>query len=158
MIGFLPIVHRKLQRNGLIFQHIRYWADVLPAIAQPKESLITRYDPRNLSRLYVLTPNKTYQAVPYADVRRPPITLAELRYAHAELLREAKGSINEERLFAMYARQNAIVTDATKATKAARRRKEPRPQRPPAVVGTVSSIDFSKEPMHLESELWESKS
>jgi putative transposase len=158
VIGFLPIIHRKLQRNGLIFQHIRYWADVLPAIAQPKESLITRYDPRNLSRLYVLTPNKTYQAVPYADVRRPPITLAELRYAHAELLREAKGSINEERLFAMYARQNAIVTDATKATKAARRRKEPRPQRPPAVVGTVSSIDFSKEPMHLESELWESKS
>ena len=51
------------------------------------------YDPRNLSRLYVLTSNKSYQAVPYADVRRPPITLAELRFAHAELLREAKGSI-----------------------------------------------------------------
>jgi putative transposase len=158
VIGFLPIIHRKLQRNGLIFEHIRYWADVLPAIAQPKESLITRYDPRNLSRLYVLTPSKSYQAVPYADVRRPPITLAELRYAHAELLREAKGSINEERLFAMHARQNAIVMDATKATKAARRRKEPRRQQSAAAVSTVSAIDFSKEPMHLESELWESKS
>jgi putative transposase len=157
VIGFLPIVHRKLQRNGLFFERIRYWADVLPAIAQPSESLLTRYDPRDLSRLYVLTPNKSYQAVPYADVRRPPITLAELRFAHAELRREAKGSINEERLFAMHERQNTIITDATKATKAARRRKEPR-QRQTAAVSTVSSIDYSKEPMPLESELWESKS
>jgi putative transposase len=29
VIGFLPIVHRKLQRNGLFFERIRYWADVL---------------------------------------------------------------------------------------------------------------------------------
>jgi putative transposase len=157
VIGFLPIVHRKLQRNGLFFERIRYWADVLPAIAQPSESLLTHYDPRDLSRLYVLTPSKSYQAVPYADVRRPPITLAELRFAHAELLREAKGSINEERLFAMHERQNAIVTNATKATKTARRRKEPRQRQIAAAVSPVSSIDYSKEPMPLESELWESK-
>ena len=110
VIGFLPIVHRKLQRNGLFFERIRYWADVLPSIAQPRECLLTRYDPRDLSRLYVLTPTKTYQAVSYADVRRPPITLAELRFAHAELRREAKWSINEEQLFAMHDRQQAIVT------------------------------------------------
>ena len=154
VIGFLPIVHRKLQRNGLFFERIRYWADVLPAIAQPSESLLTRYDPRDLSRLYVLTPNKSYQAVPYADVRHPPITLAELRFAHAELLREAKGSINEERLFAMHERQNAIVTNATKATKAARRRKEPRQRRTAAPVSPVSLIDYNKDPMPLETELW----
>jgi hypothetical protein len=57
----------------------------------------------------------------------------------------------------MHERQNTIITDATKATKAARRRKEPR-QRQTAAVSTVSSIDYSKEPMPLESELWESKS
>jgi putative transposase len=110
-----------------------------------------------LSRLYVLTPSKSYQAVPYADIRRPPITLAELRFAHAELRREAKGSINEERLFAMHERQNTIVTNATKATKAARRRKEPRQRLTAAAISTVGSIDYSKEPMPLESELWESK-
>ena len=117
VIGFLPIIHRKLQRNGLFFERIRYWADVLPSIAQPREALLVRYDPRDLSRLYVLTPTKNYQAIPYADVRRPPITLAELRFAHAELRREAKASINEEQLFAMHDLQQAIVTDATKATK-----------------------------------------
>jgi hypothetical protein len=71
----------------------------------------------------------------------PPITLAELRFAHAELRREAKGSINEERLFAMHDRQNAIVTNATKA---ARRRNEARQQHTAATVSTVSSIDYSK--------------
>ena len=154
VIGFLPIIHRKLQRNGLFFERIRYWADVLPSIAQPREPLLTRYDPRDLSRLYVLTPTKSYQAVPYADVRRPPITLAELRFAHAELRREAKGSINEERLFAMHARQQAIVTDATKATKAARRRKEPQQRRPPPAEIPTSPIDYSKDVIPLESELW----
>jgi putative transposase len=156
VIGFLPIVHRKLQRNGLFFERIRYWADVLPSIAQPSEALLVRYDPRNLSRLYVLTPSKSYQEVPYADIRRPPITLAELRFAYAELRKETKGSINEEQVFAMHERQSAIVTDATKATKAARRRKEP-PQRRAAVTeGGICSIDYSKDVIPLESELWES--
>ena len=156
VIGFLPIVHRKLQRNGLYFERIRYWADVLPSLAQPRESLLVRYDPRNLSRLYVLTPNKSYQAIPYADVRRPPITLAELRFAHASLRKEAKGSISEEQIFAMHERQNAIVTDATKATKAARRRKEPHPLRTPPATKVVDPIDYTKEVIPLESELWES--
>jgi putative transposase len=156
VIGFLPIVHRKLQRNGLHFERIRYWADVLPSLAQPRESLLVRYDPRDLSRLYVLTPNKSYQAIPYADVRRPPITLAELRFAHASLRRQSKGCINEEQLFAMHERQNAIVTDATKATKAARRRKEPYPPRTPPATQVADPIDYSKEVIPLESELWES--
>jgi putative transposase len=157
VIGFLPIVHRKLQRNGLFFERIRYWADVLPSIAQPSEALLVRYDPRDLSRLYVLTPSKSYQEVPYADVRRPPITLAELRFAYAELRKETKGSINEEQVFAMHERQNAIVTDATKATKAARRRKEPRQRRPAAADGGICAIDYSKDVIPLESELWEPK-
>jgi putative transposase len=157
VIGFLPVIHRKLQRNGLFFERIRYWADVLPSIAQPSESLLVRYDPRDLSRLYVLTPSKSYQAVPYADVRRPPITLAELRFAHASLRKETKGSINEQQIFAMHDRQNAIVTDATKATKAARRRKEPQAPRAAPVEHAIDPIDFSKEPIALESELWESQ-
>jgi putative transposase len=120
VVGFLPVVHRTLQRNGLHFERMRYWADVLPAIAQPRESLVVRYDPRNLSRLHVLGPRAQYHAIPYADVCRPPISLAELRYAYAVLRKEAKGSINEDQLFAMHARQTQIVTAAGKATKAAR--------------------------------------
>jgi hypothetical protein len=56
----------------------------------------------------------------------------------------------------MHERQNAILTNATKATKSARRRKEPRRQRPAPVEAAVDSIDYSKEAIQLESELWES--
>ena len=157
VIGFLPIVHRKLQRNGLYFERIRYWADVLPAIAQPRESLLVRYDPRNLSRLYVLTPTKTYQAIPYADVRRPPISLAELRFAHAQLRKEGHDSINEELVFRIHERQAALIAAATKATKAARRRKEPQPARAAPLAPAAEPIDYNKEVIPLEGELWESR-
>jgi hypothetical protein len=42
VIGFLPVIHRKLQRNGLYFERIRYWADALPTIAQPREPLLIK--------------------------------------------------------------------------------------------------------------------
>jgi putative transposase len=155
VIGFLPIVHRKLQRNGLYFERIRYWADVLPALAQPRESLLVRYDPRDLSRLYALAPDKTYQVIPYADVRRPPITLAELRFAHAQLRKSARESINEEQLFLMHERQTTLLLEVTKATKTARRRKEPHPLRTPPATPPVEPIDYSKEVILLEAELWE---
>jgi hypothetical protein len=92
VIGFLPVIHRKLQRNGLYFERIRYWAAVLPAIAQPREPLLIRYDPRNLSKLYVLGPHHHYHAIPYADVCHPPISLAEFKHAHAMLRNEAKAT------------------------------------------------------------------
>jgi hypothetical protein len=56
----------------------------------------------------------------------------------------------------MHERQNAIVTKATKATKSARRRKEPRQQHPAQAETAVDSIDYNKEVIPLESELWES--
>jgi putative transposase len=156
VIGFLPVIHRKLQRNGLYFERIRYWADVLPTIAQPREPLLIRYDPRDLSKLYVLGPHHHYHAIPYADVCHPPISLAELKHAHATLRKEAKASINEDNLFAMHARQTQILTTATKETKAARRRREPRRESPAVDRHSLSAIDFSREPPPLPSELWES--
>jgi hypothetical protein len=38
-------LRRRLQRDGIRFERIRYWADVLPALAQPGEPLLIRYDP-----------------------------------------------------------------------------------------------------------------
>jgi hypothetical protein len=54
----------------------------------------------------------------------------------------------------MHARQQAIVTDATKATKAARRRKEPQQRRPAPAEIQASPIDYSKDVIPLDSELW----
>lgn len=154
LISFLPVTRRRLQRNGIHFERIRYWADVLPAIAQPREQLIVRYDPRDLSRLYVMGSDKHYHAVPYANVTRPPISLSELRHAFAALRAQAKGSVDEVRLFAMHERQEQIVATATTSTKAARRRVE-RKHRPNEPTPPGGSIDYSQDPTPLPSEVWE---
>jgi putative transposase len=113
LISFLPVTRRRLQRNGLHFERIRYWADVLPVIAQPREPLIVRYDPRDISRLYVIGKDQHYHPIPYANVTRPPISLAEVRHAYAALRTQGKKNVDEGQIFAFRTKQCEIVESAT---------------------------------------------
>jgi len=156
LISFLPVIHRRLQRNGLIFERIRYWSDVLPLIAQPRESLVVRYDPRNLSRLFVLGTDLRYHDVPYANVTNPPISLAELREAYARLRLSTQSSIDEGRLFEQHARQHEVVTEAVIETKRVRRRRERLAGRAAVEVTEPGEpIDYSKDPVLPAAEIWE---
>jgi putative transposase len=80
-LSFLPFEHRTLRRDGLHLFNIRYWDPVLPAIVRPGESVMVRYDPRNLSKIYVAGPDDSYVPVSYADLTLPSITLWEQRAA-----------------------------------------------------------------------------
>jgi putative transposase len=102
LISFLPVVQRRLQPHGLYFGRIRYWSDVLPTIARPGETLIVRHDPRDLSHLYVMGKDKRYHPVPYANVTRPAISLAELRFTYGVLRSQSRKRINEAMLFTTY--------------------------------------------------------
>jgi len=130
LLDFLPVARRRLQRNGLQFERIRYWSDVLPAIAQPRETLVVRYDPRDLSRLYVMGSDRHYHAVPYANLTHPPISLGELRRILAMLRARAKGRIDETQIFSMHERHRQMVATATIMAKTERRRGERRRQAP----------------------------
>jgi len=154
LISFLPVTRRRLQRNGLFFEKIRYWSDILPTIAQPRESLIVRYDPRDLSHVFVMGKDKRYHSIPYANVTRPPISLGELRHIHALLRSESKAHIDENMLFATYDKQQQIIATATTTTKAARRRAEAARRLKKEPEPLVSSIDFSKEAASLPMEIW----
>jgi putative transposase len=149
------MVRRRLQRNGLHFERIRYWSDVLPAIAQPREPLIVRYDPRDLSCVYVLGSDRHYHTVPYADLTHPPISLSEIRHLHGMLRTQAKGRIDEHQLFVLHQRQRQIVHSATLTTKAARRGTEKKRRHEPTALTASDSIDYSKDPTWLPSEIWE---
>jgi putative transposase len=54
MVNFLPLATRILQQDGIHLFNIRYWSERLPLLARPHESVIARYDPRNLARVFVL--------------------------------------------------------------------------------------------------------
>lgn len=81
LIDFLPIARRRVRRDGVALHSIAYWADVVSTWIGHPEPMIVRYDPRDLSRIYLLDPDGTYYDLSYRDLRRPPINLCE-RYKH----------------------------------------------------------------------------
>ncbi len=60
------------------------------------QKMIVRYDPRNLSRIYLLEPDGRYYDLRYRDLRRPPITLWEQRLALKRLQEEGRAHVDEE--------------------------------------------------------------
>lgn len=54
LIDFLPMEHRLVRREGVFLRKIRYWSDVLSTLIGEREKMLVRYNPRDLSRIYLL--------------------------------------------------------------------------------------------------------
>ena len=154
--SFLPVERRTFGRSGLQLWNIHYWSDVLPTLARLGEEVVLRYDPRDMSRLYVLGPDHHYFEVPYSNLLNPPITLWELQAATKLLHAEGRSHLREAELFRKIAEQQELVQDAAATTKQARRALarsqyalEPDPS---PVAAATSPIDWSKLPEPLPSE------
>jgi len=158
-ISFMPLVHRSLQRQGLTFMRIQYWDNVLPSIAKPNEPVLVRYDPRDLSRLFVLDSNGRYWPIPYADLRLPPVTLAEVKAANAVQTAQEKTRGFGYQQFEWILKQREVVQNAATKTKSARRTQQRRLE---AERGTnadarrpqSSGIRFDVDPPEFEVEYW----
>ena len=140
LIDFLPVVYRKLQRDGITLDHITYYSNALrPWIqlrTQPNPLLIRR-DPRDLSRIFVLDPEShVYLEVPYRMLSRPAITLWEHRLARKRLRDQQHAAINEESLFTAIDEMRKIEHHAENLTRTARRN---RTRRAVNVLPTLSS-------------------
>ena len=78
VIDFLPAEVRRITKNGFQLGLIRYWDPLLNQMFPIGTRVLVRYDPRDLSKVYVpSTGVAEYLDVPYADLRRPPITRAD---------------------------------------------------------------------------------
>lgn len=58
-----------------------------------------RYDPRDLSRIYLRAPDGDYYDVSYRDLRRPPISLSEYQLAIKHLHKIKHAEVGEEAIF-----------------------------------------------------------
>ena len=124
-LDFLPAVPRMIQRDGIHFHKLRYWDSVLsPWAGRLKESLWVKYDPRNLSRVYVRDPDGKHWSVPYADLRQPPIALWELTESRKRLRQHGSADPTERALFANILEQRRIMKEA--ATRSHQRRRKER--------------------------------
>jgi putative transposase len=126
LIDFLPIERRLIRRDGISLHSLSYWSDVLRVWVGTPEKMIVRYDPRNLSRIYLLGPDGRYYDIPYRDLRRPPITLWEQRLALKRLQEEGRSHVDERAIFRTIETMRKIADDAVLATKTVRRQQERR--------------------------------
>jgi len=121
LVDFLPSEQRVLQRDGLHLFHIRYWADELRwLMGRESRKFTLKYDPRDLSRIFVLTENGIIEARP-ADLTRPAIALWEHRAARRALREAGRRSVDEELIFRTVEAQRDLVDSAERQTKAIRR-------------------------------------
>lgn len=127
LIDFLPIARRRIRRDGVALHLIAYWADVLSTWIGHPEPMIVRYDPRDLSRIYLLGPDGVYYDLSYRDLRRPPISLWEHRLALKRLHENGRSLVDEEAIFRTIEAMRMIADGAVRASKTARRQRERRP-------------------------------
>jgi len=134
-LDFLPYVERTVQRYGIIRNGIFYWSDSLRHLVLAKDpenpkhlrKFICRYDPRNLSCLWLYFPdNNQYIKVPYRDLSRPPISDWELREAQRRLKKKSLDSTNEELIFKTIDDMRALVEEESLKKKSARRMRQRR--------------------------------
>lgn len=118
LVDFLPSEQRVLQRDGFHLFHIRYWSDELRwLMGQDSRKCTVKYDPRDLSRIFVLTEEGIIEARP-ADLTRPAITLWEHRAARRALREAGRRSVDEEMIFQTIEAQRNLVDSAARQTKA----------------------------------------
>ena len=133
LIDFLPMERRLVRRQGVFLFSIAYWSDVLRTLIGEREKMIVRYDPRDLSRVHLLTPDGAYYDLSYADLRRPPISLWEHRLALKRLRDEDRTEVDEDAIFGAIERMRGIAAQAISETKTMRRQRERRLQAAKAV-------------------------
>jgi putative transposase len=82
-----------------------------------------KYDPRNLSRVYVRDLEGRHWPIPYADLRQPPVALWEIEEARKQLRQQGSGTPFEQAIFASILEQREIVKNSRSSSRQ-RRRKE----------------------------------
>jgi putative transposase len=151
-MDFLPCEMRMVRRDGIRLMNIHYWDNVLSVWAgQTQHKMLVRYDPRNMSKIYLRDPEGTYWTIPYRNLARPPITLWELRRAEAALKERGRTAIDETLIFDAVTAQRALLTEAAQLTKQARRQA----QRTVNAIGATLPFPNSAP---LKADDWEDKS
>ena len=118
---FLPGDRRLIRRDGIRLFNIHYWSNVLtPLAGRSEKAALVKYDPRDLSKVYLRDDDGEYWDIPYRDLRLPPISLWEHQVATKQLRAEGRRSVDERVLFEIVDQQRDLAEGARKSTRARR--------------------------------------
>ena len=110
--SFLPETRRRLLKDGIHLEKIRYWSDVLARDLGRSGDMLIKYDPRDLSRIFVRRPDGSYIEARYRNLAYPAVTIWEWRNAKRRLFDQGKRDLDEDAIFSALALQRRIEDDA----------------------------------------------
>ncbi len=140
--SFLPEERRRLLKDGIHLEKIRYWSDALSREVGRGVELEIKYDPRDLSRIFVRQPDGHFVEARYRNLAYPPVSWWEWKHAKKRLRDQGKRELNEEIIFASIAQQRQIEESAVHASMTARRNVVRRPIEPSdRQSGPITGID-----------------
>ncbi|MER9152771.1 Mu transposase C-terminal domain-containing protein [Mesorhizobium opportunistum] len=142
-ISFLPEAERTLRPTGIHLFNIRYWSPALATdIGRAKARLIVKYDPRDLSRVFVRRHSGSFVEARYADVTLAPITLWEAQAARRKLNAQGKREIDMHVLIRTALSQRELIEEAKHKTQG--RQRLAKTNVDDDEVGSLRGVDSSK--------------
>lgn len=130
VLDFLPFEERVVRRDGVRLFNVTYFDGTLaPLLDRNERSIRVKYDPRDMSAVFVELPDGGHLRVPCADLGRPPVTLWEQQAATRILRATGRRSVDEAAIFAAIEEQRRVLAAAQASSKAARRATARQPDR-----------------------------
>ena len=147
-LTFLPEDERTLRPNGIHIFGLRYWSAALAADVgrTGKRRLLIKYDPRDLSRIFVRRLSGNFVEARYGDITLPSITLAEAKASRDSLLAKGKSEIDMGTIVRTAIARRQLIDNAQRMTAAARRGKtvSRKPRVDDREWGSLRGVDSSK--------------
>ena len=122
LLDFLPFEERAVRRDGVRLFNVLYQDGGLAHLVDAGGGRRrVKYDPRDLSAVFVELASGDHVRVPYADLSRPVVTLWEHRLATKRLHEQGRRTVDEHAIFAAVEEQRRVFAEAYGRSKAARR-------------------------------------
>jgi putative transposase len=116
-LAFLPEEERILRVDGIHLFGLRYWSPALSAdVGRSNRRLLVKYDPRDMSRVFVRRPSGNFVEARYADVTLPSVTLHEVQTARRSLLDKGRREVDMRSIIRTAMAQRELIEAASKKT------------------------------------------
>ena len=153
-VSFLPDERRRLRPDGVWLHGLPYWSNVLSAdLGGPKRELLVKYDPRDISSIFIQRPSGRFIEARTRDVTFPSISLREWSWRRAQVREKTRAERNPNQWLATAQAKRRIVDEAIQKTAQARRsaRREQKSSVDDEGFGSLTGVD-SRTPSALELE------
>jgi putative transposase len=147
-VSFLPEARRKLRPDGVhMFGSLKYWHGALATdLARSGREVVVKYDPRNISKVFVGRPSGHFVEAHWSDLTWPAVSPHEWNNQQRERGRSARFERDTGAALRATARKRSLIERAKRLTYEANEKHLPQSRKPVdrAGLGSLKGVDSSK--------------